>query len=823
MAFFPNLSNFDKYIATELDRRKGNIEYVSNKNAWFKVASGTKVKINESLTFNGVVMESNPTNLWNFAENEKSAYGRLGSENTSFLSGQALSGTIGHELGNPSVRVQVGGRYYRPRPSIESISVKHGTRGLSRQAEFQIKCYSLEQLEVISKFFLEPGNIVFMEWGWNTSNSAKESILHKSNKETVIRNIIDQFNYTKLSNRRVNSGGSYDNFVGYITGGDIQSSGDSYIVSVKLTSVGELAAYLRTQNGTNTLGESKGNTGITFSKKEIEDDDVELGKRQFRIMFNKLPTKFQTQRVKNLQLEIGTEIELINFDDERRKEISSDWISSTKTQISAGLAGSSVAGFFGLGSKSAIEDSVIYSSNELIDSNSFIRFGSLMKVIRTVSKDLNLNINGTRISNLYIDIENTRLNSFDRIFSTNNDILFIPNSKLPDFGVRKFVQDTLSDEPSGSFKNIGTRILEDKTAIVDASLQGVEFPESVDFSKTFNNESTDKDPVIVKHDKRTWGYLKNLYINFDYAMNILNTADLSQTDWLYRMLNGISSAANNLWDFEIIERYNETEKIDVPEASVGTVPTLVEQIDVANNQQNSTTSISKGTYTVQVIEKNTVGSISDSGVYEFYNIGEQSILLEGNFNLDIPGAMMNQVVAKRSSPNLDVNGQGQNVVDGIFTEEGEVDALLKLKMEETTPTEIDPDESKPSEKFAAFTKYVGIVPKQSTQSNGIDDSESIKSLRESIAITYNNSSLFRDLMNVDSFELGTKISPVLLPIRFSFKIHGISGIKVGDKFRVLDLPKKYSQRGIFQVTDVSHQIEGMQWATSVEGQFRVTS
>jgi hypothetical protein len=59
-----------------------------------------------------------------------------------------------------------------------------------------------------------------------------------------------------------------------------------------------------------------------------------------------------------------------------------------------------------------------------------------------------------------------------------------------------------------------------------------------------------------------------------------------------------------------------------------------------------------------------------------------------------------------------------------------------------------------------------------------------------------------------------------MPIKFTFTIHGISGIKRGDKFKVLGLPKNYEQTGFFQVTAVKHTITDMLWKTDIEGSFR---
>ena len=59
----------------------------------------------------------------------------------------------------------------------------------------------------------------------------------------------------------------------------------------------------------------------------------------------------------------------------------------------------------------------------------------------------------------------------------------------------------------------------------------------------------------------------------------------------------------------------------------------------------------------------------------------------------------------------------------------------------------------------------------------------------------------------------------LLPIRFSFTIHGVSGIRVGDTFSISDLPAKYKNK-TFQVSNVADEIAQNVWSSKIEGQMR---
>jgi hypothetical protein len=59
-----------------------------------------------------------------------------------------------------------------------------------------------------------------------------------------------------------------------------------------------------------------------------------------------------------------------------------------------------------------------------------------------------------------------------------------------------------------------------------------------------------------------------------------------------------------------------------------------------------------------------------------------------------------------------------------------------------------------------------------------------------------------------------------LPIKYSFKILGRSGIRRGDVFNIWGIPKKYRDFGFFQIVEIEQTLLGNTWTTSVTGQFR---
>ncbi len=59
-----------------------------------------------------------------------------------------------------------------------------------------------------------------------------------------------------------------------------------------------------------------------------------------------------------------------------------------------------------------------------------------------------------------------------------------------------------------------------------------------------------------------------------------------------------------------------------------------------------------------------------------------------------------------------------------------------------------------------------------------------------------------------------------LPIKYTFKILGKSGLRRGDVFNVWGIPQKYNDYGFFQITQIEQTIENNNWYTEITGEFR---
>ena len=63
---------------------------------------------------------------------------------------------------------------------------------------------------------------------------------------------------------------------------------------------------------------------------------------------------------------------------------------------------------------------------------------------------------------------------------------------------------------------------------------------------------------------------------------------------------------------------------------------------------------------------------------------------------------------------------------------------------------------------------------------------------------------------------------ILTPIEITITLDGMSGFSCGEYFRVNGVPEIYNQIGVFQITNVKHNVSNDGWTTTLEAGFRIT-
>ena len=768
MSAFPNFSNVPGYVKTELNARKENVSKITKLNAWIRVASGVG---------KGLVLTSNPNFKLFGAAGEAAIYG-----------GEATSGTLGYRWDNKTP-VNAGGETqgFRPKPNITSIEIDEGAGTLSRKASFSIKAYTKAQLDTLCEYFLEPGYTIFIEWGWNTPDAMV------GYTSALTADYVANFqSFKDVNEMRTNAKGQRDNYLGFITGGGISMDGDQWTINVKCTGFTELPAYLMAADNL----EKADGTDEKQKAEEYDPSDIEaetdLGKKRFMMAFNLFPSNRRTLRVTNLldDTTIANPVNFINVDE------------TVKAEINSKVGGTTIAGVSINDEEATVDGKTVEfpSGTKIIGDDAFIRFGTLMKLFNTIGAEGYMIKN--KLVTLTINTENSVVSAFPQIFSTDKSKLYIPNKALPKFSIAAAAgaetDVSVTDTAMQQTEDCSVINPTDPSQIVKFPQDDAEISNGVAAGKTIQYVGTDM--MGLKKEKGQWGFLNDLYVNLNFAKGIMETKNFSIKDALYQVLNGMSGAAGGMWDFQIME---------------------------TNTTDGSSTELS-------VVEMNLSPENTDDKVITFNVAGVNSVFMDANLSMDIGGAKMNQIIGNRLGQTI--NGSQPDVQSkkkGLFTDAD--DMILSTIKEREKPPETNGQKGKKektaSEKEDAakearaknlqiFLSKIGFIPTVELTEESAFDAE-LQDLTNVAA--FNDQAFFESLKNGNKkFDRTIQGSTsILMPIKFTFTIHGISGIKRGDKFKVNGIPKAYEKTGFFQVLSVKHVIDGMIWKTEVEGGFRL--
>jgi hypothetical protein len=300
---FPKLTNINDKIVQSI-KSETPIE-ASKLNCFVRVISGAGT---------GLIMTSNPD--WKL-------FSAAGVSEPSFYGDSNGSGVVGMDwLGKPVYAKRGEGDIaFRPSPIVTAINVKEGKDQISRHCDLKITAYTLNQVEILQSYLMEPGYSLFIEYGWNTDLGVKGLI--PINFRTIVSDAgkfsLDQ---DSLHLKRVDSRGEYDSFLGFIVGGTVSSNGDSFDISIKLRGAPGLPTYIQSHNNIEVI--ENGKVSNKYSRPPFGITDLNLpaqnqmAERRFKQMFNDLPKVRQTTFVTDLtKTEVAggfSALDFINFD-----------------------------------------------------------------------------------------------------------------------------------------------------------------------------------------------------------------------------------------------------------------------------------------------------------------------------------------------------------------------------------------------------------------------------------------------------------------------------------------------------------------------------
>ena len=148
----------------------------------------------------------------------------------------------------------------------------------------------------------------------------------------------------------------------------------------------------------------------------------------------------------------------------------------------------------------------------------------------------------------------------------------------------------------------------------------ISFPSPSKFDPNTAGVFTELDAL----ESYNWGYLDDLYVNYEFAKGIMESKTNATYDVFIQILNGLSSACNNMWQFEIERHY----------------------CDEYNSFGEKT---GKRFEQLVIVDKALSCPSPKAEPLVMALGGEQSVFLDASLQSDIPGSMMGTVTMKKSS------------------------------------------------------------------------------------------------------------------------------------------------------------------------------
>ena len=830
---WPKLSNIAPEIVKSINSRR-DIQKATNMNVWLRVFSGAG---------SGLIMTSN-----NNFELFKAA-----GEGASIYGSPTSVGTIGYDWFGAPV---AGGndRGLRPSPGIVSFTVKEGKDQISKEANLQIKCFSLEQMEIVQTYFLEPGYSLCVEWGWNTPEGGMSMIDTSAGilSQCTGRNL----NYDVLHSLRVKSNGDYDTFFGFIVGGSVSNDGEQFNVDIKLRGAPGLPTYLQSHAQLQKQ-DSKGKI-IDSGKKdpyppsEVSDEDTatSVPLRRFKSMFNDLPAHRQITQVDDLKTKV-TQFDFINVDEVIKNNIVSSY------GINLGFLNNSKGSDIKVNANGG-STSVTIAKEKLYSKNRYIKMDLAINILNSNGALLSYTMGDKKVG-VGIDISKAKIGAFPRMFSLKSSALVIPG-EIPAFREYYFNDATITQLEEGRLQ-VGGKPVEAKP---NHAIGGISFVQGKILTPDIDNDG-------YAEKAGYWGYLKDLYVNLDMLIAKTKQPNKSIREVLLDVLNEMSAAANSFWHFQLVERV------------------LTEDSGA----------LKKGDVVITVIDENWIGENPNKSIEFFYHTGERSPFLESTLDLSIPADMANKIISERlsissqkdapfistakggffaSEPDMFLkaankykDGNNENVDNGVVPEldeeslEGKKQKQAKLQEDLVTASTASTAALKASQgvvfgqEVVDSRKAQAAAEKIRTELAALTDEINTKTEDIKVAAINSNLSKIEILPNpalnsTDEAKLNTALEDRTefdnnyriycfddksyfdrlkndafqqkegyshpLPIKYTFKTLGVSGLRRGDTFVIKGIPDKYNKNGLFQITQIEHTLSGMLWTTSVTGEFR---
>jgi hypothetical protein len=157
----------------------------------------------------------------------------------------------GFSYGDPSIRADASSDGYGivPMPGIKSIDVQtKSAYGSLRQANIEFSCHNQRQLEVLELLYMRPGYPILLEWGWSTyiNNKGERSSEFPTVYEFFNPHVTQAIINKKVIDNKIKTGGNYDGLLGFCKNFKYKARPDGgYDCTTEIVAAGEIIESIK--------------------------------------------------------------------------------------------------------------------------------------------------------------------------------------------------------------------------------------------------------------------------------------------------------------------------------------------------------------------------------------------------------------------------------------------------------------------------------------------------------------------------------------------------------------------------------------------------
>jgi hypothetical protein len=792
---YANFVNKGAFLS--LDTSDSDFSYAGPKTAWIRLVSNAEVK-----------RDNEKNSKIGFQLFSKEGFEKIYGFTSNTSSDQIGRTVLGYDVkGNPhtleGTYFSDGDKLHVPPPGVQSLQTEMlgGDGGKFRKATIKMVVPSLFQLDYITPYFLIPGITCVVEWGWNNFNpvslldiadvgqsriSAEEALsnikaspaskaeiskryndpthpAHASTKKKIeerrtsdpkgIRGRLTDYNLIK--NARKDSLGNYDSMIGKITNYSYNLRGDGgYDVTLELLQAGEAMYGLQTAPKAKRIDEASKKEEVLRNIKDFFETDLKDAIKESDI--NKPYTFFANQKT---------------GDSNAVKGIAP--IESSGRILNAKIV------------KSAF-DSVLELRKDDVGWIRFDLFIQLLNIFsaRVSSVDPNIQL-------FKININDSYITAHPNLKSTNGSILLIPNTAAPSYNFRigstsndeKFLSDQQNDFESANeaLKQI-IESTNDKATVEDIRVDIAKFisiNNKVDVFPSLEDLSVTNGGVYGP--RGYYGKIGNLYISVDLINKVFSNTE-KMLDALKTILDEMSGAAVNIWDFVIRAKDKNADALDL-----------------------------------SIVDKNfstNIDQFRDKPLFTFNPIDNKSIVKNLTFGISLPDSVALQTV------------YGDNSTVETTREEGTFYSKIRNQgatIQDRTWEDVKPlDTSNDNGEVKKNRIQTGNVSFEKRDYTLVEHTKKSKDNKEvAIQLDEPNVELVKAAITADRNPNNNAIFNGLVPgVEVELEILGLSGIRFLDVFRINGIPRNYADNALFQVKNVRQQLSDNIWSTYITAGLR---